>query len=154
MGQDARPLVGVDPAIVLRLSGESLLAALDVEIGMRLRPRMIERGMIGHEIEHEPQTARGEPGAERGQRRLAAQRLVDLIGADGEARSADIVLRQIRQRRPELGLPGRVAARYGPAGRARLPHAQEPDPVEAATREIIQGGIVDSGEGDRLSGLL
>ena len=154
MGQDARPLIGVDPAIVLRLRGESLLAALDVEIGMRLGPRMIERGVVGHEIEHEPQAARGEPGAERGQRRLAAQRLVDLVGADGEARSADIVLRQIRQRRPELGLPGRIAARYGPARRARPPHAQEPDPVEAATREIIQGGIIDSGEGDRLAGLL
>ena len=154
MGQDARTLIGVDPAIVLRLSGESLLAALDVEIGMRLRPRMIERGMVGHEVEHEPQAARRKPGAERRQRRLPAQRLIDLIGADGEARSADVVLRQIRQRRPELGLPGQVAARHGSAGRARLPHAQEPDPVEAATCEIVQHGIIDSGEGDRLSSLL
>ena len=69
MGQDARTLIGVDPAIVLRLSGESLLAALDVEIGMRLRPRMIERGMVGHEVEHEaaagraPQAGCGTPPA-------------------------------------------------------------------------------------------
>ena len=147
MGQDARTLVGLDPTIVFRRAGESLLAALDVEIGMRLGPRMIERGVIWHEIEHEPQTARGEPGTERGQRRLAAQRLVDLIGADREARSADVVLRQIRQRRPELGLPGGIAARYGPAGRARLPHAQEPDPVEAAASDVVQGGVIDSRRG-------
>ena len=78
MGQDARPLIGVDPAIVLRRSGESLLAALDIEIGMRRDPWMIERGVIGNEIEHEPQTARGEPGAQRGQCGPPAQRLIDL----------------------------------------------------------------------------
>ena len=34
------------------------------------------------------------------------------------------------------------------------PDAQEPDPVESAAREIIQGDVIDVGEGDRLAGLL
>ena len=46
---------------------------------------------LRHEIEHQPHAARGEPGAEIGQRRRAAQRRVDLVGGDGEARSGDVV---------------------------------------------------------------
>jgi hypothetical protein len=61
--------------------------------------------VIGDEIEHEPQAARGEPGAESGQCRLSAQCLIDLVGADGEARAANVLFRQIRQHGPELGLP-------------------------------------------------
>ena len=105
IGQDPRAVIGLDPIVVPRRRGQRLLAALDIEIGMRLDPGMIERGVVGHEIEHEPQAARGEPGAERGQRGLPAQRLIDLVGADGKARAADVVFRQIRQRGPELGLP-------------------------------------------------
>ena len=110
--------------------------------------------MVGDEIQHEPQAARGQPGAEVGKRGFPAQRFVDLVGPDREARSADVVVREIRQRRPEFGLPGGVATRYGPAGRARPPHAQEPDPVEATARDVVQGGIIDIGEGDRSSRLL
>ena len=70
IGQDAGTLVRLDPAVVLRRRRQGLLVALDVKIRMRLDPGMIERGVIGREIEHEPQAARGQPGAERGQGRL------------------------------------------------------------------------------------
>src|SRR5258707_840355 len=84
MGEDARALIGLDPAIVPRPRGQSLLGTLDIAIGMHFYPGMIERRMVGHEIKHESQAAGGEPGAERGQRRLPTQRLIDLVSADGE----------------------------------------------------------------------
>ena len=115
---------------------------------------MIERGMIGHEIEHEPQTARGEPGAERGQRRLPAQRLIDLIGADREARSAMSSSRQIRQRRPELGLPRglpRDTARPAAPVCHTLKSQIQSNPRRARSSSVASSTV---GEGDRLSGLL
>src|SRR4029450_4393988 len=62
--------------------------------------------------------------------------------------------RRARSSRGAASTEAGGAGRHGPARGARPPQAQEPDPVEAATREIIEGGVIDSGEGDRRSGLL
>jgi hypothetical protein len=127
-----------------------LIVALDVEIGMRLDPRMIERRMVGHEIEHEPQAAGGEPGC--GMRPAPPSRPAPHRPRRRRWRSPSrrCPLPSDRAARPGTRPARRVAARHGPAGRACPPDAQEPDPVEAAAREVIQGGVVDVGESDRL----
>ena len=116
MGQDPRSLLRLGPPVIAGGGRQVGLAALDVEIGMGPDPGMIERRVVGHEVEHQPQAALGEPGAEARERRRPAQRFIDLVAGDGEARSRDIVFGQIGQRRLELGAPrGRVAARHRPA---------------------------------------
>jgi hypothetical protein len=154
VGQDPSAPIGLDSNIVLRRRVQRLFDSLDKEIGVGLDPRMIEGRVIGNEIEHQPQTALGEPGTELGQRRHPAECLLDLIGADGEARSANILLRQIRQCRLKSGPPSVFAARHRPARRTPPPNAQEPDPVETLTREAVQGGVIDLAKRDRLAGLL
>ena len=53
----------------------------------------------------------------------------------------------------KLGAPLRVAARNGPAGGADLPHAQQPDPVEALFGKAVDRRVVDVGQGDAFAGL-
>ena len=139
MGQDARTLIGLDPPVIAGGRRQIGLAALDIEIGMGPDPGMIERRVVGHEIEHQPQAARGEPGAEAGQRRLPAQMPHRPRRRRWRSPIRDIVLGQIGQRRLAIrrARPGcwRDTARLC---RADLPHAQQPDPVEAVAREIIE----------------
>ena len=85
---------------------------------MGTHPGVVECRVVGDEIEHEPETAGCEPSAKFGQRFPPAKRLIDLIGTDREAGTADVLLCQIRQNCLELGPPGGISARQCPAGRA------------------------------------
>jgi hypothetical protein len=133
-GQNARSRPGLDPAVVVGLAGEVLLAAVNVVGGVRADPGMLERGVVGDEVEHEPHPARGEALAEARERRRPAEVPVHDVVAHGEGRATDVVRRRVGQELavevPPLGEPGDPAS-----GLARLPDPEEPDPVEARGRD-------------------
>src|SRR5262249_34758455 len=55
-----------------------------------------------------------------------------------EPRTGNILLTQVRERFLKLPAPFRIASRHSLARFTRLPHAQEPDPVEAHLRDAVQ----------------
>src|SRR5215831_14223371 len=62
------------PDIVLRGAGEIELGAGHVIISVILHPGMIERSMVGHEVEHKAQAALLQSLANACERRIAAKR--------------------------------------------------------------------------------
>jgi hypothetical protein len=52
----------LDAAVVFRRRCQSVLGAFDIELGIRFDPMVVKRGVIRHEIEHESNAARREPG--------------------------------------------------------------------------------------------
>src|SRR6516164_10697588 len=105
IGQYLRSAVGLDPQVVRRCLRQRLLAAVDIELGMGLDPRMVRGGMVRHEIEHQLDAAARQSLAELPQRQLPAHRLGDGVGGDRKAGAADVVLAQIGQYGRELGAP-------------------------------------------------
>src|SRR5882757_11339929 len=87
------------------------------------------------------------------ERRVATQRLADGVRRDREAGAANILLGQVGQNGLKFGVPLRVTAQNRPPGRADLPDAQKPDPVETLLCKAIQRGVVDVSQGDPLAGL-
>ena len=130
--------MGTDPQIAFGLGRECSLAALDVEIGIGVDPGVIGCGVVRNEVEHEPQAARREPLAKNRQCFRSAQNRIDLVGLDGVRRATDVVIGEVGQCCLEFGSPGRRSARYRPPGRARLPDAHQPNPVEAPARDVVQ----------------
>src|SRR5262249_13505064 len=72
------------------------------------------------------------------QRHIPAEIAMDSVVLDGEARAGDVFFFEIRQRRLEIFVPLWIGARYFLRREARLPHAQEPDPVKAHLRQPVQ----------------
>src|SRR3989441_13317852 len=60
------------------------------------------------------------------------------VAGDREPRTRNILLAQVRESVLKLPAPFRIASRNSPARFARLPHAEEPDPVEAHLRDAVQ----------------
>ena len=67
--------------------------------------------------------------------------------------AANILLGQVGQNGLKFGVPLRVTAQNRPPGRADLPDAQKPDPVEALLCKATQRGVVNVSQGDPLAGL-
>ena len=84
VGDHAGTVVGRYPQIVVGFPRQVVGAALHVEFRMRAHPRMIERGVIGHEVEHEPHAAPGQPRPEPRERVGAAEVAVNDVLPDGE----------------------------------------------------------------------
>ena len=66
---------------------------------------------------------------------------MDRVAGDGEAGAGNVVVGQVGQRLLELPPPLGIGARDLLRCRARLPDAQEPDPVEAHLRQAVQFGV-------------
>lgn len=103
MRQDSRPPIGLDPHVVLRRAATLFLVALHIVV------RMIGRGMVRHEIQHQLDLALRESFAKLRQRRVAANLVADRVGGDGEAGAANVVLFEVGQDGAELGSPFRPA---------------------------------------------
>ena len=104
--------------------------------------------VVGHEVEHQSHAALLQARPQPRQRRVAAQQPVNRVTGDGKSRPGDVFFPQIRQRLAELGQPLRLASRHALGRRTGLPHAQQPDPVEAATGQTIEirvGNVVERG---------
>ena len=104
------PLLALDPGVVLRRPGQVLFGAGDVIFGVLLDPGVIQAGVIGDKIEHQPQATLPEPLAQAGQSGIAAQILMHRVAGDGETGSGDVLFAQVRQRLLELPAPLGVAA--------------------------------------------
>jgi hypothetical protein len=69
---------------------------------------MIQTGVVGYEIEQQPQAARTEPLAETAERRIASEVIVDDVACDREPRARDVRLAKVGQRLLEFASPFRV----------------------------------------------
>ena len=116
---------------------------------MVLDPGVIQRRVVGDEVEHQPQAAVAEPLAEPGQGGVAAQGRMHRVAGDGEPGAGDVLVAQVGQRLLELPPPLGVAPGDALSGRAGLPDAQEPDPVEAQLGQAVQLGVRNVVQGRR-----
>ena len=73
VGEHALVLRALDPDVVLRRPGQVEIGSRDVVLTVLLDPRMIERGVVGHEIQHEPESPRLQTRAQAGEGGVAAQ---------------------------------------------------------------------------------
>ena len=141
VGQDPGTLPPLHPGVVLRRPRQVELGSRNVVLGVTLDPRVVQRGVIRDEVEHEPKAALPESVAQPGQRRIAAEARVHGVAGDGEPGAGDVVLGEVRQRLlellPPLGtLPGGLLP-----GLSRSPDAEEPDPVEPQAGDAVQVGV-------------
>ena len=155
VGQDPGTLPPLHPGVVLRRPGQVELRSRNVVLGVTLDPRVVQRGVIRDEVEHEPKAALPESVAQPGQRRVPAEARVHRVAGNGEAGSGDVLLTEVGQGLLELLPPPGVLPRRLLPGRARAPHAEEPDPVEphagyaiqVRIRNVIQRGRSAQGPG-------
>jgi hypothetical protein len=104
--------------------------------------------MVRNEIEHQPQPSFLHPKAQTVQRLIASKRLMDPIAGDRKTRAADILVLEIRERMLKFASPTCMDSRDLSRFVARLPNAQQPNPIhtgiapsiEYSIREIIQRG--------------
>ena len=108
---------------------------------MLVDPRVIRRHVVRHEVEHQLESALLQPLSQACQRRSAAQIAMDGVALDGEPRSADVVIPEVRERVGEFASPFGIRARDRLRRRPRLPHAQEPDPVETRLGQAVELGV-------------
>ena len=141
VGQEQVAPLPLHPRVVLRRPRQVELGPGDVVLGVVLHPGVIQAGVVGDEVEHQPQAARAEPLAQPGQRRVAAEVGMHGVAGDREAGAGDVLLAQVRQRLLELLPPLAIGARHPLPGRPGLPHAQEPDPVEPHLGQAVQLGV-------------
>ncbi len=141
VGQEQIAALALDPGVVLRRSGQVELRPGDEILGVVFDPGVIEPRVVGDEIEHQPQAALAEPLAQAGQRGVAAEILVHRVAGDREPGAGDVFLAQVRQRLLEFACATRHCCANLLAGRAGLPDAEEPDPVETHLGQAIQLGV-------------
>ena len=116
---------------------------------MVLDPGVIQRRVVGDEVEHQPQTAVSEPLAEPGESGISAQGRMHRVAGDGEPGAGDVLLAQVGQGLLELSPPLGIAPGDLLPGRAGLPDAQEPDPVEPHLGQAVQFGVRNVIQGRR-----
>jgi hypothetical protein len=87
VSEHALSLRSCDPRIVLRRASQVSFGALHVVLGVLVHPGMIQTGVVGHEIEEQPQAAHTEPLAETAERRIASEVIVDDVVGDREPRT-------------------------------------------------------------------
>ncbi|MCU0573683.1 MAG: hypothetical protein MUC41_11905 [Syntrophobacteraceae bacterium] len=80
MREYPRFLTALQPDIVVRDIGQIFLGPLDIVFGMGLHPVMIQRRVVGHEIEHQPETACGHPVPQPFEGLISAEILINGIG--------------------------------------------------------------------------
>ena len=118
-------------------------------------PGVIKPHVVRDKIEHQSQAAPAETLAKPGQRGIAPEILVNLIGGDRETGPGDVVFAQVRQCLPEFAAPLGIRARDLLRTEASLPDAEEPHPVETHLSQAIQfgvGNIIESGGSPQLLG--
>ena len=141
VGEHQRASSRLHAAVVLRCASQVALAAMDKVVRMLVDPRVIRRHVVRNEVEHQLQSALLQPLSQACQRRSATQIAMDGVALDGEPGAGDVFVLQVRQRFGELATPLGIRARDRLRRRAGLPHAQEPDPVEAQLGQAVQLGV-------------
>jgi hypothetical protein len=105
VGEHAWPVARVDAAVVVRLPRQVLLAPVDVELRVIVDPWVVEGGVVGYEVEHQPHATRLEALAHLGEGLWPAKVAVHGVVADGEGRTHHVIRREIGKQLPILPLP-------------------------------------------------
>mmetsp|Transcript_6252 Transcript_6252/g.12171 ORF Transcript_6252/g.12171 Transcript_6252/m.12171 type:complete len:215 (+) Transcript_6252:426-1070(+) len=132
-----------DAEEVLGLPCDVVLGARDQVLRVLRRPRVVNRHVVGHEVEEEADAALAEFLSKRLERRVAAEVVMHFVLHDGVGRAAHHVLRQLRVRLHDF-------QRALQAEHAGLPHASQLDNVEPRFceavdlrfREVIERGLL------------
>ena len=127
-----------DAGVVLGLALELLLASVNVKFRMLLNPGMVERRVVGDEIEQQSEPAFMQAAAKPFKSGIAAKIRMNDVRFDGEERPANIPIPKVWKECLKLGAPGGVLQRDLSAGGSSLPHAKKPHPIEAAGEERIE----------------
>jgi len=149
MGEQEISPGAFDPDVVLGGSGQVQFGTVDIVLGVRLDPGMIDGRVIRHEVEHQPEATLPQAPAQLGQRLVASQAGIDGVAGDREPGAGDVVVGQVGQGVQEFPAPLRVGARHLPPGRAGLPDAQQPHPVEPQVGHPVERAVGDVGQGGR-----
>src|SRR5438477_4265950 len=137
------------PPVVVGLTRQVVVAAMHIELRPLANPRMIERRVVGDEVQHQAQVAFGEPLAKELERAGAAEVTVHDVLADGEWRAGDVVRREVGENLAIFVLPLGLAQRDPSPGLPCLPNAEQPDPVEPVGRDAVEDRVVHVGERGR-----
>jgi hypothetical protein len=155
VGEDSPASPLANPRVVVRRFPQVGFCAFDEILGMGLDPRMVQRGVVRDEIEHQTQTALTQSLPNTGKRRLSTKRLVHRVAGDGEAGSSDVIFAEVGERFFELRPPLGLFTRYALPGSTGLPNAQQPYPVETRAGESIQllvWNVVERGRPAKIAG--
>ena len=136
--EDARRAGHVHACPVLRRGRDLRLGALDEELRVRLHPHVVGRDVVRHEVQHQPEPSTTEAVAQSRERLVAAEVGVHVVVLDREAGPGHVRIPEVGQDAVVLGQPLGVGCRHPACGLTRLPHAEEPDEVEAVVREPIE----------------
>ena len=146
MSQDPGAFHRGEMDVVTGLGLEIGLASFDEEVGPGIQPGMIDGDVVGHEIEHQPDALSRQAIAKVRQRRFTAQIGAHLVAPDGKAGPANIFGCEIRnQRRRLVHQPGIRPGQLRPDLTA-LPNAEQPHPLEAALRQLINSRLRHVGQ--------
>ena len=154
VSEDLAALRGGDGEVVVRLAGQQFLGAGDIILRVGENPVVVARRVIGDEVENQAQAALGQLAPQAGQRCRPAQAARHAVVLHGVRRAEHVVGREVRQDAPVLGLklgvlPGQQLPRF-PA----LPHAHQPDELEAQIGQLVQPPVGHLSEGGRPAGAL
>ena len=136
----SRPLATTPPAVRRNASGwrsRSSSVPVSRHSGRAVGPRMVGGHVVGHVVEDQPEAPAGELLARRGQRRGAAEALVDDVVAHAVGRADDVLRAQVGQRGAvgRVQLPDRPARSAGrPGCAARRPSARRRRPAAPRAR--------------------
>jgi hypothetical protein len=83
---------------------------VDEVVRVLFDPRVIRRHVVRHEVEHQLQPALLEPLSHTREPRGAAEIAMHRVVLDGEPRTGDVFLAQIRQSFLKLLAPSRIAS--------------------------------------------
>src|SRR5262249_51763175 len=137
VGEQQVTLRSLDPRIVLGRACQVRFRSVDVVVGVGLHPGMIETGVVGDEIEEQPEAACVEPLAKTGESGIPSELAMNGVTRDGKTRTWDVCVTEVRQCFLKFLAPLRVGAGDAPPGLPGLPDAQAPDPVETPLGEAI-----------------
>ena len=94
--------------------------------------------MVRHEVQHQPEPSTTQAIAQSRERLVAAEVGVHVVVLDREGGPAHVRIAEVGKHAVVLGQPLGVGCRHPACGFTGLPHAEEPDEVEAVAREPIQ----------------
>jgi len=134
---------------VIGLAVHVLARAVDETLGVGFQPGMVHGDVVGHEVQHQPQSARGQPLAQGRQLVAPAEVRIDLVAVDGIGRADDILRRKVGQGAAIFSLKVRVFLGDDAPGRAALPHTHQPNGVETPGCQRVQVGIRHAAQRDR-----
>jgi hypothetical protein len=108
--------------------------ASHVKLWVVFYPRVIQRCVVGHEVEQQLHSAPVQPIAEPIKSLFSPEVGVYFVIGDREAGTADIVFLKIWENLLKLSPPPAILTRHPLASWSRLPNTEKPNPVKARAR--------------------